>query len=441
MFGVAQFFSADKQGQRPGLRTAAIRIASAGLLISAAHLAHAAPAPITLKLFVGGSAQRPDLLRQLLNEYERSHPGIEVELGAGGATSELQRRYLSTLLNAEDSTYDGFMIDIVNPAQYAAAGWIEPLDRYMGSDAAAALKNHLPAYRQADVWRGQLVALPAFSDAMFMYYRKDLLARYGVATPQTWPQLAAAAQKIQHAESQPQLQGLSIQGAPIEGAVCTFLLPYWSAGRSLTDAQGRLTLDVPTAQRGLQQWLDLVGQGVIKPGVAEVKTGDTLNDFKAGKAIFAVNWGFAWNALQNAADSQVKGKVGVMALPAVPGGERVSCMGGWQWALSAFSRHKAETAALLRYLAAPAASRYLALKGSLLPVYASLYQDPQILAQLPWLHDAAPVLQSARARPVTPRYGEVSDVLRMTTSAVLGGSQTPVAGVAEIQNHLQRVLR
>ncbi len=223
--------------------------------------------------------------------------------------------------------------------------------------------------------------------------------------------------------------------------MCTFLLPYWSAGRSLTDAQGRLTLDVPTAQRGLQQWLDLVGQGVIKPGVAEVKTGDTLNDFKAGKAIFAVNWGFAWNALQNAADSQVKGKVGVMALPAVPGGERVSCMGGWQWALSAFSRHKAETAALLRYLAAPAASRYLALKGSLLPVYASLYQDPQILAQLPWLHDAAPVLQSARARPVTPRYGEVSDVLRMTTSAVLGGSQTPVAGVAEIQNHLQRVLR
>ena len=55
------------------------------------------------------------------------------------------------------------------------------------------------------------------------------LAKHGVAVPKNWDELSAAAKKIQAAGSQsgnPNLQGLSIQGAPIEGAVSIFLLPY-----------------------------------------------------------------------------------------------------------------------------------------------------------------------------------------------------------------------
>jgi hypothetical protein len=137
------------------------------------------------------------------------------------------------------------------------------------------MKPYLPVYASSNVVDGKVAAMPGFADAMFMYYRRDLLEKHKVAEPKTWDELAAAAKKIQAAEAQagnPALQGLSIQGAPIEGAVCTFLLPYWSQGREFNDAAGKLTLDRAAAAKGMQQWLTMVDAGVIKKNVAEVKT-------------------------------------------------------------------------------------------------------------------------------------------------------------------------
>jgi multiple sugar transport system substrate-binding protein len=422
---------------------AAARLWSCALALAAAVLA-AVPATTAaqtvLRVFVGGQNQRPDLMRRLFADYMAANPGVRIESESGGATSDLQRQYLSTVLNAKDPALDVFLIDIVNPAQYEGAGWVEPLNAYLG-EPAVVMQPYLAAYAQADVVRGRIAALPAFADAMFMYYRRDLLDKYRLPLPRTWDELGRAARLIQAGEANPRLQGLSIQGAPIEGTVCTFLLPYWSQGKTLTDAGGRLALDRDAAARGLRQWLDLVVAGVVKRNVAEVKTQDTVNEFKAGQVVFGIGWSFAWDRFAADADSQVRDKVGVMALPAMAGGERVSCLGGWQWTVSAFSRHKAEAAALVRFLASPAASRFLAIHGALLPTYASLYQDADVLRAVPWFADAAAGVVAGRSRPATPDYAQVSDAIRTTTSAVLAGVKTPEQGVRQIGSRLARVLR
>jgi ABC-type glycerol-3-phosphate transport system substrate-binding protein len=54
----------------------------------------------------------------------------------------------------------------------------------------------------------------------------------------------------------------------------------------------------------------MVDQGVIKKNVAEVKTPDTVNEFKAGQVVFAINWGFAWDRFKDDADSKVQGQGG-----------------------------------------------------------------------------------------------------------------------------------
>ena len=344
------------------------------------------------------------------------------------------------MLNAKDTAIDIYMIDIVNPAQYFGAGWLEPLDAWVGP-AATALKPYLPVYASANVVDGKVAALPAFADAMFMYYRKDLLAKHGITEPKTWDELSAAAKKIQTAEGQPNLQGLSIQGAPIEGAVCTFLLPYWGQGKEFNDASGKLTLDKGAAVKGMGTWLAMVDAGVIKKNVAEVKTPDTVNEFKAGQAVFAINWGFAWDRFKDDADSQVKGKVGVMPLPAMAGGRSATCVGGWQWAVSAFSRHKPEAAKLVKHLASPESSKFLAVEGSLLPTYQSVYTDADVLKQAPWFKDAAAVVVAGKSRPLSKDYGQVSDVIRTTTSAVLARTKTPAEGVDDIDSRLRRLMR
>ena len=153
----------------------------------------------TLRVFSGGANQRPDLMRQLFDQYQQQHPGIRIDIETGGATSELQRQYLSTVLNAKDASIDLYMIDIVNPAQYFGAGWLEPLNTYVG-EPAVAFKPYLPVYATSNVVAGKVAAMPAFADAMFMYYRKDLLDKHGVQEPKTWDELTAAASKIQPGE-------------------------------------------------------------------------------------------------------------------------------------------------------------------------------------------------------------------------------------------------
>lgn len=394
----------------------------------------------TLRVFSGGQNQRPDLMRQLFDQYQSANPGVKIDIETGGATSELQRQYLSTVLNAKDSAIDIFMIDVVNPAQYFSSGWIEPLDGYLGS-AATVMKPYLPVYASANVVDGKVAAMPAFADSMFMYYRKDLLTKYGIAEPKTWDELAAASKKITAGEGKADLQGLSIQGAPIEGAVCTFLLPYWSQGKAFNDASGKMTLDKGAAVKGLNAWLNLVDQGVMKKNIAEVKTGDTVNEFKAGQVIFAINWGFAWDRFQGDKDSTVQGKVGVMPLPAMAGGKSATCIGGWQWAVSAFSKSKQEAAKLVRFLSSPESAKFLAVKGSLMPVYPGTYTDADVVKAVPWFKDAAAVVVAGQSRPKSERYGEVSDVIRTTTSAVLARTKTAAAGVDEIESRLRRVMR
>lgn len=401
------------------------------LLLSAAILMPAFANATELNLFVS-SQHQPELWREVLDRFEAENPGVTVNIEQGGNTSEAQSQYLNTILSARDDSLDVMILDIVRPAQFAAAGWTRPVT---GVDMSA----YLPAYAEANTIDGKVVALPAFADAMFLFYRKDLLAKYDLDVPATWDELAVSADKVMQGEGRDDLQGISFQGKAIEGAVCTFLLPYWSEGHSIVE-NGKLMLDDAAAVKAMQLWKGFADSGIAKENISEVATDDTRKEFQAGDAVFAVNWSYAWAHAQSD-DSAVKDKVGVALLPAVAGGERVSCLGGWEWAVSAFSEHPDEAEALVKYLSSPETAKFMAVNGALLPGFPQLYEDEDILASAPWFADAKAVVETARARPVTPRYAEVSEAIRTSFNAVLAGVATPEEAVSDIRARLSRIIR
>jgi multiple sugar transport system substrate-binding protein len=187
--------------------------AAAGLAL-AVCMAGDALAQTTLRVFVGGNA-RPDLVRKLLDGFEAQNPGVKAEVEVGGATSEQQSKYLNTVLTSKDSALDLFLVDIVRTTQNQAAGWTEPLDKYLGADKDKVMGQYLAPYREANVFNGQVIALPFFADAQFLYYRKDLLEKYGLKPAATWDELAAQWKTVNAGENNPNLQGFSTAGAPI----------------------------------------------------------------------------------------------------------------------------------------------------------------------------------------------------------------------------------
>ncbi len=414
---------------------AALMLGTSGLGTSGSALAQT-----TLRIFTGGQ-QRPDVMRKIADEYEKRAPGVKIEVEVGGATSEQQQQYLNTVLASKDSALDVVLIDVIRPAQWAAAQWAEPLDGYLGAEKDAVMAKYVPAYREANIVNGKVIALPYFADVQLLYYRKDLLEKHGLTPPKTWAELKTAAQKIQGAEGNPNLSGFQTAGAPIEGTVCTYLVPMWGAGGELTDKAGKLSLNTEAARKPFELWADLKAANVTPANLAEIPTDRIRQNFQAGNLVFAMTWGYVWNRAENDPDSQVKGKTAVVPLPGFTADKAATCIGGWQLAVSSFSKNKAEAVKFARFLSSPEVSKMQAILASHMPVFPEVYTDPDVLKANPWFKDALPVVQTARARPVTPSYPQVSEVMRTNMNAFLAGTKTADAALAEMNSRLGALFR
>jgi multiple sugar transport system substrate-binding protein len=407
--------------------------------LSTAFAANAMAQQTTLRIFTGGQ-QRPDVMRKIADEYQKKNPNVKVEVEVGGATSEAQQQYLSTVLSSKDSVLDVVLIDVIRPAQWASQGWAEPLDAYLGADKAKVMGSYLKAYADADQVNGKVIALPYFADSQFLYYRKDLLEKYKRPVPKTWDEMMETAKIVLEGEKNPQLQGFETAGAPIEGTVCTYLVPLWGMGSDLVKDR-KLNLDTPQARQPFQLYGRMKQAGVLPKNIAEIPTDRIRIDLQAGNLIFGMTWGYVWNRVENDADSKVKGKVGVAPLPHDQGGKSATCIGGWQLAVSAFSKNKPEAVKFARWLSSPEVSKMQALMASHLPVFPQVYKDPEVLKANPWFADALPVVEGAKSRPVTAQYPQVSDVIRGNMNAYLAGTKTTDVALGDMKSKLAPIFR
>jgi multiple sugar transport system substrate-binding protein len=419
-----------------------------GLTITAGLIAGVGQAQqkTTLKVFFG-SQLRPDVIGPIFLKFQKANPDISVQIETGGATSELQNQYLSTVLTAKDSSLDVFLIDIIRPAQYQAQGWIEPLDSYFGGSSKSKdfLDGFLPGPIEGDTVDGKLMALPAFTDSQFLYYRKDLLAKYNLKVPKTWEEMTQAAQTVQKGENDPNLQGFNFQGAPIEGAVCTFLQPLWGAGGQFSTG-GKVTVDSPASRKSMGFLVDTINKlGITPKSMAEVKTDDSRKQMQAGQVVFGLNWSYAWAHFQgNSPDpTKVKGNIGVARVPTFAGSSetRTNCVGGWQWALSAYGKQKEAAFKLIKYMAGPDAQAELAIKAGNAPVRKSLYNNGAVLKANPHFAELYPVIVKARSRPVSANYAKVSEIIRTNLNAMVAGAKTVGQGLKDMQADLEKVVK
>lgn len=366
--------------------------------------------------------------------------GNKVKLVATPADANERLALYQTLLAAESQDIDIFQIDVIWPAILAP----HLLD--LGELLSAELRNdQFPVLIENDTVDGKLVAVPWFVDAGLLYYRKDLLDKHGKEVPASWTELAETAKAIMDAEGNKGLQGYVWQGRAYEGLACNAL--EWIAsfgGGSIVDQDGAITIDNPQAAKALataKSWIGTISpQGVLAYGEEESR-----GVFQSGNAIFMRNWPYAW-ALANAADSPVKGKVGVTVLPQGdgPGARHAATLGGQHLAVSRYSAHPKEAADLVRYLTAAPEQKRRALEGSFNPTLRSLYEDPELLAANPFYRDFLPILDSAVARPSTVtsrRYNQLSSAFVRTVHGTLTGSSEVSPGLVDLDKELERLSR
>lgn len=305
------------------------------------------------------------------------------------------------------------------------------------------IEQFFPAMIEGQTIDGRLVAIPWFTDAAGLYYRTDLLEKYGVEVPTTWDELEAAAAVIQEgerAEGNSEFFGYVWQGNSYEGLTCDAHEWLVSAtGDTFITADGTVNVNSPEFVAALEQAAGWVG--TISPeAVTTFGEEDSRAVWQSGNAAFMRNWPYAYG-LGNGEDSAVAGNFGYVPLPAGASGSAAACLGGWQIAVSAYSDNvdAAAFAAMFLASAEEQKTRALSAQGPN-PTIPSIYEDEELLEANELFGSMGPILATAVARPsgfTASRYNDASAIFYSAVHSVLTGSVDAQTAVEDLELDLQ----
>jgi len=353
------------------------------------------------------------------------------------ATLQLFQQYWA----AKSSDVDVFMVDVI--WQGICGPHAVDMKKYFKDDE---IKAFFPRIIQNNTVNGKLVSIPWFTDAGLLYYRTDLLEKYGYKEPpKTWEELTEMAKKIQDGErkDKPDFQGFVFEGKASESLTCNAIEWVYSyGGGTIVEPDKKVTINNPHAIKALDTAKSWVG--TISPlGVTTYGEEEARNIWQAGNAAFMRNWPYAY-ALGQDPKSVISGKFDVTVLPkGGADGKNAACLGGWQLMVSAYSKAPDAAADLVHYLASAEIQKRHAVEISLLPTLPALYSDPDVLAKNPFFKNLLPVLENAVARPSTVTgadYNQISTSFFQNVNKVLTGGTTAKDAVVAIEKVAKRIV-
>jgi multiple sugar transport system substrate-binding protein len=371
------------------------------------------------------------LIRAQLARFAAQHPGVDVSLRITPDAANQRHQLYVQWLNAHVPEPDVLQLDIVWTAEFAAAGWIRPF-----ADTAVDAADFFPAAVQADRWRGALYAVPWFIDAGLLYWRTDLVAD----APATLEALRADAVRARRERGI--ANGLVWTGARYEGLVTVFMEYLTAYGGRVIDDHGEIVVDSPEAIRALQFMRDSIGdQGFVPVSVLTWQEEQVRFAFQNGQAAFMRNWPYAWALLQDQRRSRVANSIRVAPMPRAAGGRPSATLGGAQLAINRYTREPELAAALVEFLTAPAQMVERARVASQLPARRSVYDGSDLARALPMpIADIRRALESAVARPVTPVYSEMSEILQVHLHRALTSQEEPSAALHDAAREIRALL-
>jgi multiple sugar transport system substrate-binding protein len=375
---------------------------------------------------------KSDLTWTLRDAFERFEPKISVEWIPLPPSTDSMRSTLEAVLYAGSSEPDVFLGDVIWPAEFGAKHYALALDASLGRG----FFNRFPAEVVKSAQYGNHVyAAPLYSEQGLLYYRRDILARNGIAPPTTWEQLVAASERLKAAGET--TYQFAWQGAPYEGLTCNWIEYLADKLGPVDDPQSYVEqMGSAGALAALTFMQELITSGVSPPDVTSWQEFESIQAFTSGQAAFLRGWNSSWHTIFPAdtlADKQAK--VGIAPLPRFadtpgsPAGGGFSAVGGWSMYVNPRAAHRDAALAFISWMTDVSAQRILATQGGLIPANQNVRLDPRIGAGSP-----IEVARKARlvVRPAnTPDYPAVTKAIYQNIHQALTRQKTPADSLTE----------
>lgn len=373
-----------------------------------------------------------------IERFNEHCPNITVNrIDGDPSTTDLMASYL-TVFEAEASDLDVIRVDVVYPG--VLGDHLLDLNEYTPQEQ---LDSYIPSLLINNTYKGRLVALPIRLGFGMLYYRTDLLEKYGFdAPPATWDELETMAQTIQdgeRAEGNSDFWGYVWQGNAYEGLTCNAL--EWqvsNGGGTIISPDGEVEVNNDATIAAFERAARWVGT-ISPPAVTGFDESASNEVWLAGNAAFMRYWPGAYATSQQ---SEVIGNVFATApLPAGDSGIGASTMGGWEIGVSKYSAHPEAAAAFAVYMTGKENAKYYTIDTTFPPVILDLYNDPDIQAAVPY---ASPeIVEIVTPRPSTvaaDKYNEVSRLYFTAVHDILTGATDAATAMELLEMDLEALL-
>jgi multiple sugar transport system substrate-binding protein len=358
----------------------------------------------------------------VVENFNKANPGANAKLLELPTAADEQRRLQIQRLRAESPECDVLGMDVIWTAEYAAQGWLLDV-----TEAVNKRKDEfIPATLETALYEDKYWAIPFNTNAGFVYWRTD---EAGDQPPQSWEDMYQTAQ---------QDNGIVYQGARYEGLTVNFLeLLYSAGGTVVNDDATEATADSQETRNVLEFMQKGIDDGAAPKAVTTYMEEESRRAFEAGNATYMRNWPYAY-ALGK--ESKIADDFAVSTFPQYEGNPGAGVLGGYDLAISAYSKNPEGALAFANFATSPDAQVIQASKASLPAVLTSVYDDPQVKKALPFASELRDAVEQAKPRPVTPVYTQVSEAIYNNVFAVLQGDMTPDEAATKMNDEIQQAL-
>ncbi len=313
-----------------------------------------------------------------------------------------QREQMVRRLAAEDSDMDVMSLDVTWTAEFAEAGWIQ---EWTGDAKAEAEDGTLEGPLDSATWEDKLYAAPKNTNVQLLWYRSDLVD----SPPETFDELIEAANELKDSD-QPYVVGMT--GAQYEGLVVQYNTLTASAGGTLVSEDGTKAVVDDGAIRALEVLKNFATSGVASSSLSNAKEDDVRLAFQNEQMAFQLNWPYVYAAMQ-AGNPDLE--FDWARYPGVDGPAKVT-IGGFNLAVSKYSRHSAEAFDAALCLRNEENQRYSAINSGVPPTIESVYDAEGMDEAYPMRDTILEELKDAAVRPVTPAYQNASTIISTVLS-------------------------
>ncbi|MCK9609397.1 MAG: ABC transporter substrate-binding protein [Methylomonas sp.] len=397
---------------------------------------------ILLTLIVPGCQNEPPPPQPMLNWYvfdERSGAfrqaaaacsaqaagRYQIALTPLPSDADQQREQLVRRLAAADSAIDIIGMDVIWTAEFAAAGWLlawpDETSRHIAN-------GRLPAAVASSRYKDRSWAVPFTSNAQLLWYRTDRIAQ----APDNWQSL------IGQAEAMAAPGSIQLQGQRYEGLTVFFVSLLASAGGSVLNANGELSLPDEATLTALTMMQRIATSPAVSPSLATDREDQSRLAFETGRPSFMLNYSFVWpSAHQNA--PEVARHMAYSRWPAIsPNQPSRVTLGGINLGIAAYGRHPQLAFEAAECLASAANQIKAAVQGGMPPTLEALYDNPEIRRHFPFADTLRDTLRDAVLRPPSPVYNDISLAISRTLHPMR--NIEPTADLPRLRRAVQRAL-